>query len=209
MCWLRISLVWQSLIEAITPSSKSLTAVLARAQADCREKVRNQLRERQWSYLKLNLAMLPESIAAFANDKDGETLTKPIGKLTDKALKKWWGRVAKSGRRIDDLTTAERHEMRKELKTLRYAVELLAPLYPTRDVRRFTKKLRRLQDMFGYLNDVVVAEKLKLIGTDTTDPTLQRAVGYVMAWHAAIAQEAWRDTKAEWRRLKRAPKFWL
>ena len=99
--------------------------------------------------------------------------------------------------------------MRKELKTLRYGVELLAPLYPTRDVRRFTKKLRRLQDMFGYLNDVVVAEKLKLVGTDGADPTLQRAVGYVMGWHAATAQKAWRDTKLEWRRLKRAPKFWL
>ena len=137
-------------------------------------------------------------------------MTKPICRTTDKALGKLWRKVVKSGRRLKKLSVIERHEMRKNLKMLRYAVELLGPLYPTKDVQRFTKKLRDLQDKFGYLNDVVVAEKLKLIRADgmASDPDLQRAVGYVMGWHTAHAEQAWNDTRFAWKQLAKLPPFW-
>jgi inorganic triphosphatase YgiF len=188
-----------------------LKGVLAHSRVSHRQKVRAEIKERQWSGFKLRLAMLPESIEGLATAGDGKArANKAIGKLTGKALEKWWRRVAKSGRRLDKLTTAERHEMRKDLKTLRYAIEQLASLYPAKDVRRFANTLRSLQDMFGYLNDVVVAEKLKLVHTDgmTADPDLQRAVGYVIGWHAARAEGTWPGVRGGWRRLERAPKFW-
>ena len=137
--------------------------------------------------------MLPECLDQLVGGENSKVLAKPIGRLTDKVLGKWWRKIIQAGRRIDSLSAAERHEMRKRLKTMRYAVEFLASLYPAKDVRRFTKKLRSLQDKFGYLNDVVVAEKLKLVRADgTSDPGLQRAGGYVIGWHAARAERAWK-----------------
>ena len=47
--------------------------------------------------------------------------------------------------------------MRKALKTLRYATELFASLYPEESTRQFIKETRSLQEVFGYLNDVVAA----------------------------------------------------
>ncbi len=100
--------------------------------------------------------------------------------------------------------------MRKRLKTMRYAVEFLAPLYAAKDAQRFTKKLRSLQDKFGYLNDVVVAEKLKLVRDDgILDPNLQRAIGYVMGWHAARAERAWDEICSGWKRFAKSSPFWV
>jgi triphosphatase len=104
--------------------------------------------------------------------------------------------VSKAGRRLDKFSIEERHGLRKDLKTLRYTVELLASLYPAKNVRRFAGKLRRLQDGFGYLHDLVVAKKLKSLDTDgfaTAD--VQRAVGYALGWHTAHAEDAWSDIK--------------
>ncbi|MFZ0708939.1 MAG: CHAD domain-containing protein, partial [Terrimicrobiaceae bacterium] len=187
----------------------SLKGVLANSRAHHREKVRAELKGRQWSCLKLKLAMLPECLDQLVGGQNSKVLAKPIGRLTDKVLGKWWGKIIQAGRRIDSLSAAERHEMRKRLKTMRYAVEFLASLYPAKDVRRFTKKLRSLQDKFGYLNDVVVAEKLKLVRADgTSDPDLQRAGGYVIGWHAARAERAWNNIRSGWKRFAKSSPFW-
>jgi CHAD domain-containing protein len=172
--------------------------------------VRAEIKGRQWSGFKLKLALLPECIDRLAGEGQGK-LARPIDRTTDKALARWWRKVVRSGRRLNELSIAERHEMRKRLKTLRYAVELLAPLYPPKDVQRFAKKLRGLQDRFGYLNDVAVAEKLKLMRADgmAGDPDLQRAVGYVIGWHTARAEEAWSDTRSAWKQMKKTSPFWV
>ena len=192
------------------PDLASLNGVLAYTQVNRREKVRAELKGRQWSCLQLKLAMLPDGIERLVGEADSKALSKPIGRAAGKALGKWWRSVVKWGRRLDELSITERHEMRKDLKTLRYSIELLAPLYRTKDVRRFTKKLQRLQDTIGYLNDVVVAEKLKLVRTDamTGDPDLQRAVGYVIGWHTARAEQAWNDARTGWKGLAKSPPYW-
>ncbi len=181
---------------------KAFNAALADDRAGHRSRVRTGLKGRQWSCFKLKLAMLPESIERLAATEEGQALGKPILPVTGKALKKWWRRVRKSGRRFDKLSVAERHEMRKDVKTLRYGIELLEPLYRTKDVRRFTKKLRKLQDALGYLNDLAVAEKLRLVRTEavTGEPDLQRAVGYVIGWHTARAEQARNNARSVWKR---------
>ena len=87
-------------------------------------------------------------------------------KFARSALKKRWKKVADSGERLDDLTVEQRHQMRKALKTLRYATEFFASLYPEASTRRFIKETRSLQEVFGYLNDVVAAERLGAICHD-------------------------------------------
>ena len=100
-----------------------------------RERVRAALEGQQWSVLQLYLALWPRTI------EDAETLAGPVEKFARSALKKRWSKVADSGERLDDLTVEQRHEMRKALKTLRYAAEFFASLYPEASTRPFIKEI--------------------------------------------------------------------
>jgi CHAD domain-containing protein len=189
---------------------RALNAALAQMRSNLRAKVRTELMGRQWSCFKLKLAMLPETIEQLAGSSEGKMLSKPVRPVAGKALKKWWRKVLKTGRRLDKLSAAERHEMRKEVKTLRYAIDLLAPLYRAKDVERFAKRLRELQDVFGYVNDVAVAENLRLVRPEAMagDLDLQRAVGYVIGWHTARAEPAWKNARSVWKRSAKSSPCW-
>jgi triphosphatase len=193
------------------PGLASLMAALDSNRTDCRARVRAELQDEQLSDLKLKLANLHEDVEGLtATRHAGKARTKPIASLTGKALEKLWDKVETSGRRLKTLTALERHEMRKDVKNMRYASELLAPVYRTKDVRRFTAMLQRLQDAFGYLNDVALAESLKFVAANGTadGQEWQQAIGYVIGWHTARAEHAMKDARSGWKRLERSPQFW-
>ena len=66
-------------------------------------------------------------------------------------------RVRKAGKHVRSLDAEGLHELRKELKKLRYAVDMLGPLYPKEAVGPYLKALKELQDSFGSLNDAAMA----------------------------------------------------
>jgi CHAD domain-containing protein len=100
--------------------------------------------------------------------------------------------------------------MRKALKTLRYTAEFFTSLYPEPRARRFVQQIRSLQEVFGYLTDVVAAERLTAICRDgcSDSAEAQRAAGYVLGWHNAQAVHAWPDAHKGWRKLARLQQFW-
>ena len=103
------------------------------------------------------------------------------------------------------MTVEQRHELRKELKKLRYAVEFFAPLYPAKRVDPFLKHLKKLQTVFGDLNDAATVRAM-LTGADTPasdDPTAQRAVGWVIGASQARAEFTWAGAKALWKNLEK------
>jgi inorganic triphosphatase YgiF len=169
-----------------------------------RQRVRAELCGQQWSVLQLYLALWPRTIAG------SEALATPVAKFARSALKKRWRKVADSGERLDDLTVEQRHAMRKSLKTLRYTAEFFASLYPEPATRPFIKQIRSLQEVFGYLNDVVAAERLNAIchAGCADSPEAQRAAGYVLGSHNAQAAHAWKDAHKGWQKLDALPRFW-
>lgn len=70
--------------------------------------------------------------------------------------------VKKRAKRFDDLDAQARHRLRLKGKTLRYAAEDLAPLFPDHAERadRFVKAAKTAQDTLGALNDRSVREGL-------------------------------------------------
>jgi CHAD domain-containing protein len=129
--------------------------------------------------------------------------------LREKALKKRWKKVAKCGRAIDRLAPEEKHKMRRSLKKLRYMTEFFAPLFPSKDVKDFVKQLKTLQDVFGYVNDVRMAEQIGAIAArrgNGRDCVL--AAGVVLGAHEEKAAEAWSHAQEEWGRLKSRDRFW-
>lgn len=138
-------------------------------------------------------------------------LAQTIRVYSRKALDKQWKKVSGYGSRIDELTIPERHEMRKALKKLRYGVEFFGSLYPKSDLKPFLKRMKRLQDIFGYLNDVAMAEKLADLPSTNGKPSRQilLAIGFVIGWHEAQSSGTWPHAKGYWQDTKKVPKFWL
>jgi len=100
--------------------------------------------------------------------------------------------------------------MRKALKGFRYATEFFGSLYNARKVGRFVKDLRKLQDVFGYVNDVAMSKTLDGICVEHCAGCLEahRAAGYVRGWHEVTAQHAWGSAVEDWERLAKRRRFW-
>ena len=136
---------------------------------------------------------------------------RPLAEFAAEALDKRWKAAARLAARIEDLTLEERHDLRKELKKLRYTVEFFRPAFAARKVKPFLSRLKTLQDVFGYLNDVVMAGRLADIATSgqrKQPAATLLAAGFVMGWHEARAEHAWESARALWDETRRVRKFW-
>lgn len=104
------------------------------------------------------------------------------------------------------------HELRIECKKLRYASEFLAPLFPGRAPARFARRLSRLQDRLGHLNDAATAEHLcaallARMGAEA-GPAHHHAAGFVVGHAARTAEERLEGLAGDWRRLEKLGPFW-
>lgn len=191
---------------------QALMEVLSARRARVRKAVRTALLGDDVGAFQLALGAFAEADAWRRSDDKAQAvrLKAPATALAGSALDHAWKRAAKWGKRIDRLSIAERHEMRKALKHLRYTVEFFAPLYVQKRAGPYLQTLKRLQDVFGYLNDVAMADKLREVctGKRTADPAVQRALGLVQGWNLVQAEHAWHDAKARWRQLKDLKSFW-
>lgn len=191
------------------PGFAKLRVVLATERTAKYDQVSTALQSPKWSCFQLKLALLSKVADWSDSAKHAAALGRPVRKHTRKALNRCWRKIARCAERLDDLTIEERHQMRKSLKALRYNVEFFRPIYSGEAVRRFLKELKGLQDIFGYLNDVAMAKKLMELSPESAaDADLQRAIGYVLGWHAARANEARTAARVQWRRLESVARFW-
>jgi len=116
--------------------------------------------------------------------------------LARRALDRAWARVANHSPDLATISAADRHELRKDLKTLRYLCDFLGPLWPGKGRARFLAQLEPLQDALGTLNDIATADQHPPASAAAQAHTFHRA---------EVAM-----TKAEtaWRKLRKAGPFW-
>jgi CHAD domain-containing protein len=106
----------------------------------------------------------------------------------------------------------ELHALRIRLKKLRYAADFLQSLFPhPKRARRYLRRLARLQDTLGHLNDVAVAERLlavllERLGSDA-GIAHQRAAGFATGWAAHSAHAALADLPRRFERFAATPPF--
>lgn len=130
----------------------------------------------------------------------GDALRTHARVALDKRLK----RLLAPGRHIKRLPPEDLHAIRLDAKRLRYVAEFCAPLFPGGEPRRYLRRLARLQESLGYLNDTSVAAGLLAeIGQSNSF-----AGGLVRGYAAAGMTDRRDDLGRAWRKLRRASPFW-
>ncbi|MCD6030984.1 MAG: hypothetical protein K0S78_3158, partial [Thermomicrobiales bacterium] len=190
----------------------TLADALSARAAELRAHLRRTLAGARVQSFLLDLACFAETRGWLVPQDSAQAtrLAAPVLDVAEPALRKRWKKVAKRAHGLEDLTVEQRHELRKDLKKLRYAVEFFSPLYPPKRVVPFLRRLKELQTVFGNLND---AATVKAILTGAGAPgageaTAERAMGWVIGASQARAGMAWHGAKALWRNLEDVRPFW-
>lgn len=175
------------------PGLPALADALSRQAGGQRDHLRKLLPEARVQAFLIDLARFVETRGWLVPEDSGqiERLAAPLVELAGKALNKGSKKVSKRAHRLETLTVEQRHDLRKELKTLRYAVEFFSPLYPVKHAEPFLKQLKKLQAVFGGLNDAATVRAIlteaEAPGAD--DPAAQRVIGWVIG--ASQARRIW------------------
>ena len=155
---------------------------------------------RGWRYVLsgAELPVLGEAARTFCS--------RTMSRLHKKALRQ--------GKQIAALNIEERHDLRKELKRLRYSAEFCSPFFGTNSgLKRYSRAAGRLQDVLGAYNDQAVG--LGLLDTLEADTgasrsreSAARAAGIVLGWCARGGAVAGPELKLTWERFAGTRRFW-
>lgn len=93
--------------------------------------------------------------------RDNAAADRPIGRYAARRLDKLWGRVDPAGRSLARMSEELRHELRIDVKKMRYAIEFFDQVYPASQAKTaFGEAIEGLQESLGKLNDLATAREL-------------------------------------------------
>jgi inorganic triphosphatase YgiF len=114
-------------------------------------------------------------------------------------------RAVKRCKHLTTLSAYDRHEVRIDLKKLRYAADLFAPLFENRSqVKAYLNRAAAMQEQLGLFNDLAVAmDTVSHLNSSDT-----RAAGMILGWcgRGSIADDD--RLKEGWREFRKAKLFW-
>jgi len=167
-----------------------------------------QHRRAAWKRLAADLRsprtqrLLGDWTAGISDLEPGPDADRPLREIAAKRIAKAHTMVLANGRAIDSASPAEAlHDLRKDAKKLRYAVECFGGLLPAKRRKAFVRQLKDLQDNLGRHQDAEVhSAELQVVARElsaeqATPPTLL-ALGQLIE-HLEIEKIAARSEFAE------------
>ena len=146
------------------------------------------------------------------NEIDSEALavlSQPLPTLADKILTRLHRKALRRGAHFRQLNTGTQHDLRIDLKKLRYAAEFFSPLYATQaSAKRYASRLARLQTSLGQVRDIASTRILLDAIRKDDQPALQLAIGAVAGWQARDQIVLAKRLRGRWRRFKATQAFW-
>jgi CHAD domain-containing protein len=130
--------------------------------------------------------------------KNGQDLsTAPVTEAAPALLSRRYKKWRKVARSLDESSTPEAyHDLRKEGKKLRYALEFFSGLYDGA-TDGLVRPLKALQDDLGEHQDAVVfSHLLRDLGTNTDGPRISRGVAFTMGVEAERYRRQAQDIRA-------------
>lgn len=179
-----------------------LEALKAHREATHKE-VRPSLAKGVWPRLLFTVALGPHLL------DQGGAPDEAIEAIAGEIMETRWKKVRNYGERLAGLDLEERHSMRKAMKKLRYNAEFFQSLYGKR-AQTFIERLKKMQQLFGVINDVRMAHRLIDISLEACgrNGAPLAAAGYILGRHEAHAPLVWRKAKREWKRFEETAGFW-
>lgn len=145
---------------------------------EARAAARAALADAEYGRIMLELiASLQQMRAGPAGQGDGD-----LRSFAQRRLRKLKRRVGRAAERAAGLEVSALHALRIAVKRLRYALEFFAPLYPRAAVKRELRRLTRLQQDLGLINDLANAgPRLEQCADD--DVAMREAIALVGGWY--------------------------
>ena len=136
-------------------------------------------------------------------------LAAPVVEFAGTVLERRYARVRKRARKLATLSPAELHRLRIAIKKFRYATDFFAGLYEGKRARETLKRLARLQDVLGAINDAATVGNLVgevLRGSNGRQAAEAR--GILLGWSRGRAATLRRELDTAWKTFRAAEKFW-
>jgi len=204
----------RSILESF-PAHPAITGLLDAARgrrAQHYAALADYLREDAFRRLGVTLVALPlaRPWRADAPETRLAVLEAPVIDFAQRVLHRRLRRLVADGKDFEALPPPQLHRLRLDTKRLRYACEFFAPLFPNRHAKRFIRRLSKVQDALGQVNDGAVVERLmEELASEETDQIEQAfARGVVSGYAAASARGARKEAGKAWERLNALDPFW-
>lgn len=199
-------------VHGSTAGLDRLTGTLEEMAEQARSSLRETLESERSAAFLLDLMQYTEGHGWLlpAGERQQEKPGPRVDRYAAKSLGRRWRKVRKAARHIETLSVEQRHALRKELKKLRYAAEFFGPLFRTSRVKPFVASLKRLQDVFGEMNDTAMLEaRLGELPADMqADAGVQYAAGLLVGTFRTRAEMHWHDARQLWSDLQKRRTFW-
>lgn len=191
------------------PDMVALAAAAEELRRDAWSRVLAAVRAPEFTQMLLEAGELAIAAGHATLDDRGSRQGRSPARFARTRLEAQWQEAVISHHDLAGLSNDERHELRKQLKKLRYEAEFFAPLWPAQDIKPFMRRMKRVQDEFGLINDVATATRLALRAADAIGGERAReAAGFVGGWHAAHGEAAFRQVVEMWPDFETLKGFW-
>lgn len=190
---------------------KAFSTRCEKLRRDAGGRARRAVRSSRYRRLTLSVAawLASESWLAQVDPDRRLALGAPLAEFAAAVLEKRYSRVRKRGRRLGGLTAPELHRLRIAIKKFRYAADFFASLYPQQPVRQALRRLSRLQDILGAMNDAATAASLMARGFDgAAGKGVGEAKGILLGWSRGRAATLKRELRSAWKEFHAAERFW-
>jgi inorganic triphosphatase YgiF len=204
--------------------AEQLAPLMARVEARRAEAyvaVNEALSSSRYRHLLIDLCALGHARDIGKRGEGTPGLEQPLADVASAALSRAHQKLLEQGENFAQLSKNERHDLRIALKRLRYALDFFERVFKSDARKEFIKRLRRLQDDLGGMNDVAVAETMLArfagVGVAETDAAARVAqqgqlafsAGGILGWHRRRAAETEVHLQKDWDAFVRAKPFWL
>jgi len=122
--------------------------------------------------------------------RDGSRAAGAIAPFAAKRMDRLWSFVEPTGRSLTRMEEEARHQLRIQIKKLRYAVEFFERLNASKSKKRFQKAAEQVQEALGRLNDLRTAREINRNRPDTWLQDQSEELGHLKHAESALAKLA-------------------
>jgi CHAD domain-containing protein len=163
--------------------------------------------------LRLTQKLLAQDWIPERTDEQRRVASLRARRLARKTLGRAHRKLVTEGDRLQRHNDHDVHQLRIRIKKLRYASELLAPLFRHKATRpnskrRYLSRLGALQQILGELNDMANAGRLLEQLAGNSDSDRRTTLAYLRSYADAMSCAALADFDAAWQRFVKTKPFW-